>query len=325
VLVSPRFMWVIMRLVIWIFVMCLTPLVHAASDEPGRSIAVVYPDIGEPYRGVFNALIEGVEERIKGRVGTFAVNANTSSTELASELKRRDIKTVVALGRQGLKAVSSLDRSINLTAAGVLSVSESEAQNFPIHSLAPDPALLFARLKSLMPAVRRITVVYDPRQNSWLIRLAREAAKAYGIELLAREATDLKSALHLYQEALSSADPKQDVLWLPQDSTTVDDNAVLPLVLQEAWEQSLVVFSSSVTHVKRGALFALYPDNLELGRTLGAWAATASTPAASAAASTRGVIPLRQVLLAVNTRTAAHLGISLSNSPPRISMVFPEP
>jgi putative ABC transport system substrate-binding protein len=323
VLVSPRYMWVILRLVICIFPMWSPLLVHAAPDEPGRSIAVVYPDIGEPYRGVFNAMIEGIEDKIKGRVDTFAVGPATAPADLASELKRHDIKTVIALGRQGLKSVSGLDRSMNLAAAGVLSVPESEAQNFPIHSLAPDPALLFARLKSLMPSARRITVVYDPRQNSWLIRLARDAARVYGMELLAKEASDLKSALHLYQEALASADPKQDVLWLPQDSTTVDDNAVLPLVLQEAWNQSLVVFSSNVSHVKRGALFALYPDNLELGRILGAWAVVASTPAAVVAA--KGVIPLRQVLMAVNTRTAAHLGIALSNSPHRYSMIFPEP
>ena len=316
-------MKMIQRLIIGLSLLWLPPWIQAAPEDVSRTIAVIYPDIGEPYKRVFNSIIEGIEDGARGHVSAFAVSANMSYADLPAELKRRDIKTVIALGRQGLKVAGGLDRSLNLTAAGVLSVPESEGQAFPIHSLAPDPGLLFGRLKSLMPAAKRVTIIYDPKQNSWLVRLARDAAKVYGLELLAKEATDLKSALRLYQETLGSTDPKQDVLWLPQDSTTVDESAVLPLVLQEAWSQGLLVFSSNVTHVKRGVLFALYPDNLELGRSLGAWAAAlASSPAP---ASGRGVVPLREVLMAVNTRTAMHLGINLANSPHRFAMVFPEP
>lgn len=314
----------ILRLiVVCLYLMWFAPGAQAASEDAARAIAVIYPDIGEPYRGIFNAIIEGIEDKVRGKVNAYPVSAGSTAADLPAEFKRRDIKTVIALGRQGLKAIGPLDRSLNMTAAGVLSVPESESQSFTIHSLAPDPALLFGRLKSLMPGARRVVVIYDPRQNNWLVRLAREAAKLHGLELVAKEATDLKSALKLYQETLASSDVKQDVLWLPQDSTTVDENAVLPLVLQEAWNQSLLVFSSNVNHVKRGVLFALYPDNLELGRTLGSWAVAASSSASAPAG--KGVIPLRQVLMAVNTRTATHLGVNLANSPHRFAMVFPEP
>ena len=136
---------------------------------------------------------------------------------------------------------------------------------------------------------------------------------------MAQDANDLKAAVRLYQELLSSSDARRDALWLPQDSITVDESAVLPLVLREAWNQSLALFSSSVAHVKRGALFSLYPDNVELGRALAATALTASGPPA------RGLYPLKDVLMAVNTRTASHLGINLTASPQRFHLVFPEP
>ena len=97
---------------------------------------------------------------------------------------------------------------------------------------------------------------------------------------------------------------------------------MLPLVLREAWNQSLPLFSSSVAHVKRGALFSLYPDNMELGRAL---ASTALTPSGTANTPTRGLHPLKDVLMAVNTRTASHLGINLTASPQRFHLVFPEP
>lgn len=300
----------------------LSPGANAASDEAARAIAVIYPDIGEPYRSVFSTIIGGIENQAKGRVASFQVGANPNTQELSNELRRRDIRAVIALGRNGLKVATGLDRSaLGIVAGGVLSVPEADSQNLSVHSLAPDPALLFAKLKTLMPSARRVIVVHDPRQNAWLIKLAREAAKAQGLELQAFEAEDLKTATRQYQDSLSSADPKRDVLWLPQDTTTVDETAVLPLVLQEAWNRNLAVFSSSAAHVKRGALFSLYPNNAELGKALAGWA----MGYVSSGTATRGVRPLKEVLVAVNTRTANHLGINLNALQQRFDMVFPEP
>jgi putative ABC transport system substrate-binding protein len=291
----------------------------AAALQPGRGIAVVYPDIGEPYRGVFTRIIEGIEEQTKSRVPSFAVGANPNMQEINNELRRQEIRVVIALGRNGLKFTSGLDRDIGVVAGGVLSIPEADARNISVLSLAPDPGLLFSRLQVFMPGVKRVFVVYDPGQNAWLVRLARDAARARGLELMAYEASDLKTALRIYQDILAAADARKDALWLPQDSSTVDDAAVLPLVLQEAWTRNLVFFSSSVAHVRRGALFSLYPNNVEIGRHLAnsALAHLSSDPPA------HGVTPLKAVLLAVNVRTASHLGINVAGKQ-NIDLVFPE-
>lgn len=298
-------------------------LAVAAEDDAARSsLAVIYPDIGEPYRSVFATIIDGIEDRAHGRVATFPVAMGANPPALSDELRRRDIRTVIALGRNGLKAATGLDRQINVVAGGVLSVPEADAQGMLVHSLAPDPALLFARLKSFVPGVRRVIVVYDPRQNDWLIRLARDAARAQGLELSALEADDLKTAVRRYQEALATMSPRRDALWLLQDSMTVEDSAILPMVLRESWGQNLVVFSSNVAHVRRGALFSLYPDNAEIGRSLAGAALASLQPGGT---PLRGIQALKQVLTAANTRTAEHLGLDLRASQQRIHLVFPEP
>jgi putative ABC transport system substrate-binding protein len=162
--------------------------------------------------------------------------------------------------------------------------------------------------------------VYDPRQNAWMMRLAKEAARAQGLELVAREAQDLRSAISTYQQILATADSSQDAIWLPQDSTTVEDGTVLPLVLQESWARNLAVFSSSFGHVKRGVLFSLYPNNVELGRHL---AGSALGYLASGGNEGGGMLPLREVLMAINQRTARHLDINTSRQQD-VDMVFPE-
>lgn len=291
----------------------------AAAGNLGQ-IVVLYPDIGEPYRSVFSKIIEGIEENTKTKVTSYAVGRNFNPQAVSEELKRQDIRIVIALGRNGLKAAGALDKNIGVLAGGVISVPEAELRGGAALSLAPDPAQLFARLKALAPKTRRVFVVYDPAQNNWLIKLARDAARSHGIELVAREAGDLKTALGLYQSIFANADPKQDALWLPQDSNTVDESLVLPLVLQESWTKNLAVFSSNVSHVKRGVLFALYPNNEELGKNL----AVSALGMANGDASVHGVLPLRDVLTAFNTRTASHLGLSPSLAQQGFDLLFPE-
>ena len=292
----------------------------AAALQPSRGIAVIYPDIGEPYRSVFVKIIEGIEEQTRSHVPSFAVSANPNPQDIAGELRRQNIRVVIALGRNGLRFTSNLESDIGVVAGGVLSIPEAEARNISVLSLAPDPALLFTRLQAFMPAAKRILVVYDPKQNAWLLRLAKEAASARGLELVSHEASDLKTALRIYQDILASADPRRDALWLPQDSTTVDEVSVLPLVLQETWARNLAFFSSSVSHVRRGALFALYPDNVEIGRRL---AHSALGYLSSGGQVASGVMPLKAVLLAVNVRTAGHLGVKLEDKQ-NFALVFPE-
>lgn len=285
-------------------------------------IAVIYPDIGEPYRSIFSKIIAGIEEKTAARVVSFPVGANLDPQSLTGELRRNDIRMVIALGRNGLKAATGLDRDFSVVVGGVISAPEAEAKGMAVHSLAPDPQLLFERLKSMLPTAKRVFVVYDPRQNGWLIQLAREAAKTHGLELVAQEAADLKTATRLYQDLLAGADARKDALWLPQDSTTVEESSVLPMILQEAWNRSLVVFSSSMAHVRRGVLFSLYPNNVELGRNL---ARTALGQAPAGGTQARGVMPLRDVLVAVNVRTAGHLGLRIDHKQQQgFDMVFPE-
>ena len=283
------------------------------------NIAVIYPDIGEPYRSVFTQIVGGIEEKARGRVTNFAVGSNVDIDELNNSLRRQDTRVVIALGRQGVKVAGSLDSNIRVVVGAVLTAPENEVRDHPVNSLSPDPALLFSRLKSMMPKARRVFAVYDPRQNAWMMRLAKEAARAQGLEFTAYEAQDLRSATLAYQKILASADSSQDALWLPHDSTTVEEGSVLPLVLEGSWARNLAVFSSNFGHVRRGVLFSLYPNNVELGRHL---AGSALAFMASGDNEVSGMFPLREVLMAINLRTAQHLGIN-TGRPQSYDMTFP--
>lgn len=298
----------------------LLSLAGAARAAAGDSIAVVFPDIGEPYRKVFLEIIEGIEDQDRLQVRGYPVGAHADGAELQAALKRNGSKVVIALGRQGLKAASALDAGAGLVVGGVSSVPEPDKLRGI--SLTPDPALLFSHLKNLVPGLRRVSVVYNPLHSAALLKLAREAARSQGLELHALEAHDLASAVRRYETLFAAADGRHDAIWLPQDATTVDETTILPLVLKESWNRSVPIVSSSLLHVRKGVLFALYPNNFELGRDL----ASLALGLLGGDAAKTGVTPLRAVRTAFNTRTARHIGLNIGAAQQRaFDFIFPEP
>ncbi|MES2017522.1 MAG: ABC transporter substrate binding protein [Pseudomonadota bacterium] len=290
------------------------------NNLSGEPIGVLFPDLGEPFRKIFTEIIGGIEDNARQRVRAYPISANQNMQELSAVLRRNGTRVVVALGRQGLKAAAALDSPIGVVVGGVSSVPDGDKQIGVC--LTPDPTLLFAQLKSLLPAARRVIVIYNPQHTEWLVKLAREAGRALGLELLAHEARDLAGAARLYETAFASADGKRDALWLPIDPTTVDEATILPLVLRESWDHAVPVFSSSFLHVNKGVLFSLYPNNVELGHTL----ATLASDLLAGATPVRGVTPLRNVHAALNTRTASHFGITIDARMQRaFHYIYPPP
>lgn len=276
-------------------------------------LAVVYPDVREPYLTIFQQMIEGVKERSLGRI---ILNSNPGTTDISAIsgwLREQGIKRAILLGRQGVRLADRVDGDIRVVLGGALLAVGPTVARAPGISLAPDPGQLFAVLKQLAPSTRRVTVIYSPAQNQGLVALALEAAKRQGLELIAREADDLRTAAAAYQDTFVAAQTKHDALWLPQDTTTVDEDVIIPLVLSKAWGKKIVVLSSNFVHAKKGVLFALFPDNRRYGRDL-ANLAYASGPAI--------VVPTRALRTAVNVRTASHLGIEVD--PSAFDAVFPQ-
>ncbi len=284
------------------------------------SIAVLYPNVDEPFRSAFVSMIQGIEERTKLRVRSYPVDPKVDTAELNATLKHNGTRVVIALGRQGLNATAGLDREISVLVGGVLLLSESE--NVAGISMTPDPALLFARLRALLPELRRVIVVYNPQKSEWLMKLARDAARAQGLELSSYVAGDLARAAQLYPQLINAADPRRDAVWLPHDTTTVEESTILPLVLRESWNSGVPLFSSNVLHVKKGALFAMVPNNVELGRTL----ASSAMGMIAGDAKRRSLVPLRELQTAINVRTANHMGLNLGYQQQRaFDFVYPQP
>lgn len=287
----------------------------AANADPPRVVAVLYPETDAPYRQIFAEILGGIERGLPAEtVRAHALPAAQDAVALRRWLDREAPAVVVTLGRAPTETYEKVGLKTPQI-IGALDASPQTRPNVAGVGLAVDPALLFGTLALLMPEKRRVWVVFDPAYDRWLIALAQTAAAARNLKLEPLEAGDLRESARQFLRVLDAADPATDAIWLVADAGIIDSETILPLVIEKSWRRRLPVFSNSLAHVRRGVLFALYPDNISLGRRLAELSLQAlRTPDARA-----GIEVLRAVKRALNLKVVGHLELDV---PPDIERQF---
>jgi putative tryptophan/tyrosine transport system substrate-binding protein len=307
-------------------IICLSALIaititdsRAAEVSP---VVVVYPEVGKPYQDVIDSIIQGIRQQSGSSLELFALKAETKDSNLNPWLLQQKIKVVIALGKQGLEATNTLPNGVQRILGALLSPPPRNGITYAGGiSLVPDPEIIFARIRELSIRTRRVIVVYDPTINEWLIELAKIAASKHELELKAMPAKDLREATAIYTQLRKQGLEKTDLIWLLNDPNTVDQNTILPLLLKASWDDGFPVVSNNPSHVKRGVLFALYPDYVQMGVSLGKLAAQT----AAGGNTKEPISSLKDLLIAVNLRTAEHLNLIYpQKEKDAFDLVFPE-
>jgi putative ABC transport system substrate-binding protein len=273
-------------------------------------IAALYPDAAPAYIKLYQTIISGMEKSADVHVTSRAVSVQDTPEQIKSWLAANQIQVVVGMGN--LPAVLFLDIPVIY---GASALNDST----PGVSLASSPARLFERLKQIKPDIERVFVVHNPQATGWLITAGKAAAQEHGLVLVALPSDDMQQAGMAFNRILQQARPGKDAIWLTLDPVA-PLNQLLPVLLREAWDKQLVLFSNNPMDVSKGALFAMYPDYPAMGLQLAERAKRqlVFNPSASPESS-------EHLNSALNTRTASHLGIVLSGAQQQaFQQLYPE-
>jgi putative ABC transport system substrate-binding protein len=301
-------------------VLCFQAYADVLIDH--ANIGVIIPEVRKPYKIIFDDINKGLEDALTKRPKLYYINANTKRSDIHTWMIESQINSVISLGQASIKLMQDIPSQVNVVSGALLTMPAQGKFNQGV-ALTPNPKDLFYTLKTLKTKIKRVAVVYNPNKYQWLIDLAKSQVSAHGIELLAYQATNIKESVKIHARLLSNDDNESLALWLLQDRSTVDNKVVLPFLLEKTWQKSMVIFSSSLGHVKKGALFCMYPNNRAHGRQLGELLIDNIRDGNSKISR---LAPTRDALAAINTRTAEHLGIKLSNSDLKdFDVVFPMP
>ena len=308
------FMATMIGLLLWL---CLPVGAQAAPV-----IGVVYPDVREPYHSIFSTIIEGIGTELKLPQKHYQLQEQDSPTALYEWVEKEQIALVISLGKHSQHIIEAMPLKVPVVYGALAAVSNSEVKKGPGILLIPSPEMLFSRLKAYAPDMGTVLVVYNAEHNQWLIDNAREVAGELGMHLEAIPASNIREAAKIWHQAILNREGKQYALWILQDRSVVDDRVILSMILKESWSRNIVAFSSNPAHVKRGVLFSLYPNNFNMGRSLGRLALQQFQNGSFSA----GLVPTIDVKEAFNTRTADHLRIDLTEDKLiNIDLVFPRP
>ena len=299
-----------------------------SEKDNNNKIAIFYPEAKEPYHSIYQEIIAGslkaaseFEQEI--HYEKFIIDKNFDGERIAKNLKNKNLYKVIVLGRSGWKLAKALARFTDedtsktfQVVSGALPISPNGVSGV---SLITDPAYLFGYLNQVAANVKQVHVAYS-KKSAWLIELAKSAAVEKGLTLNLKYVTNTAQAIEFYQQVFDSGVSNKDAIWLPLDHISSHDKITLPLILEQAWAKEVVVFSSKPSHAKRGALFSTYPDNFALGQHLFNMVQDLELQPEQ-----KNFAALKSTLLAVNLRTAAHLGLKYSSEQQQqFKLTFPQ-
>ncbi len=289
----------LLSLVVTVLMALSSSLVAAESVR----VAVLYPSTTNSlFSHVFDEIVDGIKLNSELDVVLYTLTDGDDIESIKKRFKHDEIEAVIAIGEKNYPIGKALREYYPVVHGGVM----IEPNGHSGISLVTDPEQFFSQLKRLAPSVKRVYTVYSESSNGWLIRMAQEVADKYDIELNAFEAESLREGMYKLRQLLHEVNDGQDAVWLLLDKM-MPDKAALPVVLAKAWDSHIVIFSNNPSHVRRGALFALFPDNSGTGESLGKLVLRQR--------QTNGVplvLPAKDLKVSVNERTASHLGINFS-------------
>jgi putative tryptophan/tyrosine transport system substrate-binding protein len=288
-----------------------------------ETIGVLYPETREPYRQVYASIIEGIQGEYQQAVKQFAVNEKTLADSVQQWLDDDGITALVVLGNRSLASLPK-NNTRPLVVGGTL-IPRPGAH--PGISLNPSPALLFSGLRALKSSVVNIHVVYEVEYNEWVITEAAKAAAKLGLKLHRHPVSGMREAAAEYREVQKNLDSDNAALWLPLGGPS-REKSILQTILETAWTADQIVISSNLADVRRGALYALYPNNqamgVELAQLLKTLNAQTDMPRTKTNSPETQNFLLSAVFQAVNLRTAEHLGLQLTKDDIReFEFVYP--
>jgi putative ABC transport system substrate-binding protein len=296
-----------------ITVIAVAALVASLRGASAASVAIVKSRALPAY----DAAQQGFVSVVGGQARTtyYALSGDPAATRrIMLQIKGSAPDLVLALGTEaadqvkaalgGVPAVFAM--IVDPVQSGLVSSLSRPGGSMTGVSLAIAPSHTLDIIRRALPEAKRIGVIYDPAQSQRSVREMTDAARAVGLQVVARAVRSASEVPRAAEELRNSI----DCLYAPVDGTVYSPQSA-KFVLLFALRNGIPVVGFSANLVEAGALLALYPDYADIGRQAGY---IALRVLAGESAGSIAVAPPRKALLAINLSVERTLGLSIPQS-----------
>ena len=301
----------------WIRALGLGLLALLASAGPlaassGPTVAIVTSSRVGPFETASRAIADVLAaDPRQPEVLTFDLEGERSrAAEVLAAVRRANPQLIVTVGSLATAvALGEPAQRTPLVFSMVLYPRQSEFlsdEKRPVTGIALDVPLdtQLDYVRRLVPQARRLGVLYHRAETGLVVDAARRQASAHGLSVVTREVEQPAGAVAALGELMEEV----DVVWSVADSHVFTPQTTSALILA-ALRRRVPLLGLSTAHVRSGALATLYCDYEDVGRQTGELVLRVLDGARPEDIPVAGP---RKVGVALNLRTAQHLGLDVS-------------
>lgn len=300
----------------WILVALAAAVVVApcAWAEPAR-VVVVKSRALPAYDAAEQGFTSVVASQGQVSAKEYVLSGDPAVTrQVVAQITSNPPDVVLALGTEAAQQVGKAVGNIPVVFAVVVDPVQSDLLSNPSHpggnmtgvSLLIPAADTLGALQRAAPHAKRIGIIYDPSNSQRSVKEMTDAARAAGMQVVARPVRSASEVPRAAEELRG----KIDALYAPVDGTVYSPQSARHVLLF-AVRNAIPVAGFSSNLVAAGALLALYPDYTDIGRQAGYIALRVLLGEAP------GRIPVaapRKSLLALNLNVARTLGLTIPSA-----------
>ena len=185
--------------------------------------------------------------------------------DIVGIIHRTNPDGVLAIGVDALAKVKNIQNiPLFYTMATAVTGSDQELKNISGINMLIAPEMQVQTIMEVLPAAKRIGVIYDFRHSSYFVERALRYASGHGLEILALQVSESKDVISL----LNSLKGRIDVLVMLPDVTVINRENVSGF-LQFSFSTGVPIFTFSEKYVEIGAFAAIAVDPFDLGAQAG--------------------------------------------------------
>jgi putative ABC transport system substrate-binding protein len=238
-------------------------LAGAVSPAWAARVAVVADDDLTVYRSV----VTGFSIEARAEIDEYNLKGDVKlGDRVATEIRGRRPDVLLAVGPKSANLLRQKFPTTPLVHCMVPNVASYDLSGPLVTGVALEPPVKeqFAALKALVPSVKRVGVVFDPRHSGPKVREAEAVAGALDLTLVTSEVADPEAV----PAALKALAGSVDALWTVADSTLLTVTG-LDAMGEVSRARNIPVYGINSNHVQRGALVTLALDYPRVGRQAG--------------------------------------------------------
>ena len=142
----------------------------------------------------------------------------------------------------------------------------SPSKNAYSFAFTPSPKDVVRKIKNYFPSKNQVYIVSNKR-NEWLDKHYEKYCQENNIKVSFYYASSLREAMEHYKNILSKINNKNGLILLNENSM-VDEDAILPYILNASWDDDISIVSTKSSHAKYGILMSFVPDIKNFGKQI---------------------------------------------------------